>query len=240
MRRTDPALQGTNRELAMMGILSIIEKVQARRPTAQLPLQDRLARRWARLPPNVMSLPLIFLVCLNAVMVESRWGDQWLPGMRVRCLTATKLLGSYEVERSSGGSRAVIGENRFGGSRSRWMASKTHGYLAQESLHPLEHNEVIQSHHQCNRAKTQQDNPHGLMVRHTVRRLGYLTWKCGCPLCVQVGTGVTPDRNPICGCSTCVQARSSETQCSHPHAMKEYYLGADTGDRICCSCGGIR
>lgn len=27
--------------------------------------------------------------------------------------------------------------------------------------------------------------------------------------------------------------------CSHPSTEKEYYLGADTGDRVCSQCGRV-
>jgi len=28
-----------------------------------------------------------------------------------------------------------------------------------------------------------------------------------------------------------------EKKCSHPKTEKEYYLGSDTGDRVCTTCG---
>lgn len=33
------------------------------------------------------------------------------------------------------------------------------------------------------------------------------------------------------------EAESRKEKCKHPHIEKEYYLGAQTGDYICSSCG---
>jgi RecJ-like exonuclease len=38
-------------------------------------------------------------------------------------------------------------------------------------------------------------------------------------------------------CSTC--EGKGEIECKHPRSEKEYYLGAQTGDRICLDCGEV-